>query len=655
MEAPPLPLLLKLADSIYLSLLFPHKIVENRDMRVALLLAIFGLSLPAQRLDPIQWTAISSEKEGKTVIQLTAQSEQPWHLYSMTTPRPPIATTAKIEGVEDLEIFQPAPLRKFDPNFDAETETFDGETIFFLRGTIPANSKISVRYQACTDTQCLPPRKKEIEIVPGTVPAIPASHILVGLKTAASAGSATPAKETEPASAPAEEGLAQFLLIAFGLGIAAIFTPCVFPMIPITMSFFLGQSEGRSRSQQIYQAVLFCLGIIVLFTLLGFTLTALLGASGVIQIASNPWVNTFIAVIFIALAFSMLGAFEITLPSGLLTKLNSASGSGGALGTLLMGLTFSLTSFACVGPFVGTLLAASVTGNRLQPTLGMASFATGLALPFFFLALFPSVLNKMPRSGGWLARVKVIMGFVVLAIALKYIANVDQVLQLEFVTRERFLAAWVVLFSLPGLYLLGLIPMEGIKKDENLGIGRLLSGTAFLVFAVSLIPGMFGSNLGDLDAYVPLAKQNRSGESSSSSGLVWMKNDLPGALAKAKAEGKMVFVNFTGYACTNCHWMKANMFTRPEIRQALSQFVLVELYTDGMDAESEKNQLLQESKFQTVAIPFYAILDPDEKTVATFPRLTKSSEEYLSFLNQGLGVNTSSAQTASIGIAGKLF
>lgn len=622
-------------------------------MRAALFIfAVVGFSLPAQKLDPIQWSAVSSSTDGQAVVQLTAKpTDHTWHLYSLTTPRPPIATTVKIEGLENIEIFQPPPIRKFDPNFDVETETYEGETIFYLRGAIPENSKVSVRYQACTDTQCLPPRRKEIEVTRGPVPAIPANYLKVGATAPGSvSGSTTPATPSPAAAQPENEGLAQFLLIAFGLGIAAIFTPCVFPMIPITMSFFLGQSEGRSRSQQISQAVLFCLGIIVLFTLLGFTLTAMMGASGVIQIASNPWVNTFIATIFIALALSMFGAFEITLPSGLLTKLNDASGSGGAVGTLLMGLTFSLTSFACVGPFVGTLLAASVTGDKLQPTLGMASFATGLALPFFFLALFPSLLKKMPRSGGWLARVKVIMGFVVLAIALKYIANIDQVLQWEFITRERFLAAWVVLFSLPGLYLLGLLPMEGVKRDENLGIGRLLSGTAFIVFAISLLPGMFGGKLGDLDAYVPLAKQSQGGEASST-GLVWMKNDLPGALAKAKAEGKMVFVNFTGYACTNCHWMKANMFTRPEIRDALSKFVLVELYTDGTDAASEENQKLQESKFQTVAIPFYAILDPDEKAIATFPRLTKSPEEYLAFLNHGTG----GVQTATVRISSDLF
>jgi thiol:disulfide interchange protein DsbD len=313
-----------------------------------------------------------------------------------------------------------------------------------------------------------------------------------------------------------------------------------------------------------------------------------------------------------------------------------------------MGLTFSLTSFACVGPFVGTLLAASVTGDRTQPVLGMMAFAAGLSLPFFALALFPSVLKKMPCAGSWMMRVKVVMGFIILAAALKYAANIDQVLQWNLLTRERFLAAWFVLFLLPGLYLLGLLPMEGIKRDENLGISRLLTGALFVIFSVSLLPGMVGGKLGELDAYVPLAAEG-SGGPSASAGLPWSKNDLAGALAKARAEGKLVFVNFTGYACTNCHWMKANMFPRPEIRDALGRFVLLELYTDGTDAASERNQRYQEDKFQTVAIPHYAILDPDEKVIASFPGLTKDPAEYLAFLNSGVAV-----QAGPVGVGGDL-
>src|SRR5207248_1929316 len=207
----------------------------------------------------------------------------------------------------------------------------------------------------------------------------------------------------------------------------------------------------------------------------------LLGPFGIVQLGSNPWVNGFITLLFITFGLSLLGAFEITIPSVVLTRLNQSADRGGFAGSLLMGLTFSLSSFACVGPFVGTLLAASVSGGAVRPLAGMVAFATGLALPFFLLALFPGYLKRMPRSGGWLARVKVVMGFVILAASLKYLASLDQVLQWGFLTRERFLAAWIVLFAMAGLYLLGFLRLEGIKPDEPVGLGRLLCGMALLI------------------------------------------------------------------------------------------------------------------------------------------------------------------------------
>jgi thiol:disulfide interchange protein DsbD len=352
-----------------------------------------------------------------------------------------------------------------------------------------------------------------------------------------------------------------------------------------------------------------------------------------------------------------LGAFEINIPSPILTLLNRSSDKGGFAGALLMGLTFSLASFACVGPFVGTLLAASVAGGGARPLIGMVTFSTGLALPFFLLALFPSYLKRLPRSGGWLARVKVIIGFVVLAASLKYVSSVDQVLQWGWLTRERFLAAWIVLFAMAGLYLLGFVRLEGVKPDERMGLGRLLVGMAFLVFALSLAPGMFGGRLGGLDAYVPAASAVTPG--SSGSALPWMKDQYRAALDRARREGKRVFVNFTGYACTNCHWMRANMFTRPEIAAALKDFVLVELYTDGTDDASEVNQNLELSKFHTVAIPFYAILDADEKAIATFAGSTSDAREYLAFL-QGPGAEAQGPGAggqgpgAAIGVFSKL-
>jgi thiol:disulfide interchange protein len=604
----------------------------------ALLLLLAVLPLEAQKLDPIQWAlgAFPAAKAGEEVkIPVRAKMGEKWHLYSLTTPPPPKPTRigAPAEGAAFtvVKVEQPAPHKQLDVNFQSETETFDGAVEFTLTAKalrdIAANDaglQVEVRYQACDDKQCLPPRKKAVAYDAGFEFAA----------TPQKASEATKAAE-KPKAAP--EPLGQFLLLAFGFGLASIFTPCVFPMIPITMSFFLTK-QGASRGRIIGEAAVFCLGIVVLFSLIGFAMTALLGASGVVSIGSNVYVNSFIAAIFLALGLSLLGAFEITLPSGLLTKLNSASEGGGIVGTLLMGLTFSLTSFACVGPFMGTLLAASVSGDKLQPVLGMMAFSSGLALPFFFLALFPGMLQSMPRAGNWMLRVKIVMGFIILAAMLKYLSNVDAVLQLGLLPRERFLALWVVLFALPGLYLLGKLPMEGIKVGETLGVGRALVGTLFLAFALSLVPGMFGANLGELEAFIPFAKEGTASlGGGSEKKLAWVKDDLAGALVRAKAENKRVLVAFTGIACTNCHWMKANMFTKPEVAAAMNEFILVELYTDVLDDKtSEANQQLQEKLFATVAIPYYAVFDAEEKVVSGFPGLTKDAKTWVDFLHTAL-------------------
>ncbi len=610
---------------------------------VAALAAGYG-----QKLDPIQWTLTSEVAKappGATMpLHLKATFQEGWHLYSLTTPAGgPIPTTAQLAenpAVKASKLYQPPPIRQFDKNFNLDTETFENEVDLPLAAELVPDAKgaieltANVRYQACNDRQCLPPRKKTaaFTVTIDSTAASPAAFIVPAGYTEIKPGavavkvvnaSATPTETPAPENAG---GLPAFLVTAFGLGLAAIFTPCVFPMIPITVSFFLNQRGG------ILQAMVFSCGIVVLFCALGLGVTAAVGPFGVNQLGANPWVNGFITLVFGAFALSLLGAFEITLPSSMLTKLDSASRRGGYFGTLLMGLTFALTSFACIGPFMGSLLVASVQSKGLQPVLGMVSFAGGLASPFFFLAAFPGYLKKLPKSGGWLARVKVVMGFVLLAAMLKYASNIDQVLQLGWLTRERFLAGWFVLFTLAGLYLLGLLKLEGNDEGDHLGIGRLLTASVLLIFAFSLLPGMFGAPLGELDAYVPPTTggilNNRA-----STQQVWMKNQYQQALDQARAENKLVLVTFTGYACTNCHWMKANMFPRPEIAEAASKLVLVELYTDGTDKESEQNQKLQDEKFSTVAIPYYAILDPDGRVVASFAKgMTTNTQEFLAFL-----------------------
>jgi thiol:disulfide interchange protein DsbD len=593
----------------------------------------------AQKKDPVQWTLSADARAvppGATVpLKFTAVMEPGWHIYSLTIPGPaPIPTTVQLAenpAIAAYKIYQPPPERKIDKTIDLDTEMYENRVELWLPVTLAADAsgevevRASARYQVCDDRECLRPVTKT-------------SSVTLTLDPTAAAPAAAPPPGyidiAQPPAAPAygenASGLLAFALTAFGFGLAAVFTPCVFPMIPITVSFFLAQRGG------ILQAVVFAAGIVTLFCGLALALTLALGPFGVVQMSSHPWVNGFIAAVFFLFALSLLGAFEITLPARLLTRMDRASRRGGYLGTLLMGLTFSLTSFACVGPFVGPLLASSLTGASLaQPVVGMAGFATGLAAPFFFLAAFPSYLQKLPRSGAWLMRVKVVMGFLLLAVMLKYVSNVDQVLQTGVLTRERFLAAWFVLFAMAGLYLLGFLRLEGIEPGDRMGVGRLLTAGLLLIFAFSLLPGMFGAPLGELDAYVPAATNPGllGARGAANPAPVWMKDAYREALERGRAENKLVLVNFTGYACTNCHWMKANMFPRPEVAAALNEFVLVELYTDGLDAASEANQRLQE-RYQTIAQPFYVILQPDETVVATFSGSTRDVQEYLSFLRR---------------------
>ncbi|HYO81966.1 MAG TPA: cytochrome c biogenesis protein CcdA, partial [Bryobacteraceae bacterium] len=618
-------------------------------MRAWALLSLAALPLFPQSRNPVKWTvtpeSASVSPGGLVPLKFRATIDSGWHIYSLTNPEGgPTPTTIKVipphPAVARLRLYSQKPHTKYDANFQMNVEALEGDVTLLGALEIAGEAQpgeveapLLIRYQACTDKECLPKKLTvpvKLRVQPGVASAawsLPPDYLEA---TGPSKAASQPAQQKS--DAPPQE-LGPFLAVAFGFGLAAIFTPCVFPMIPITMSFFL-QRPGATRGDSVRQAVLFCLGIVVLFTVMGAAVTALAGPFGVVQLGSNPWVNGFIALVFVTFGLSLLGAFEITLPSGLLTRMNQASERGGITGTLLMGLTFSLTSFACVGPFVGTLLAGSVQGGGVQPLLGMMAFSSGLAAPFFALALFPSWLQRMPRSGGWLARVKVVLGFIILAAALKYVSSVDQVLQWNVLTRERFLAFWIVLFALPGLYLLGMLRMEGIRQDETVGVGRTLAGAIFLIFAISLFPGMFGGGLGELDAYIPLRAESAAVSGSSTATSVWMKNDLEGALTRARQENKQVMVNFTGYACTNCHWMKANMFTRPQVAQALGNYVLVELYTDGTDAVSEANQKLQETQFSTVAIPFYAIFDADRRVVGTFAGLTRSESDFLTFLKK---------------------
>jgi thiol:disulfide interchange protein DsbD len=412
-------------------------------------------------------------------------------------------------------------------------------------------------------------------------------------------------------------------------------------MIPITVSYFTNHASG-SRTKSVRLALIYSIGIIATFTLLGMLLAIAVGAAGINLFAANPWVNLLITTIFLFFALNLFGAYEITVPTGILTKLDritrSREGEGsGIIGALLMGLTFTLTSFTCTSPFVGTILVAASQGDWQMPLLGMLAFSTVFALPFFILALVPQWASQLPRAGGWMNSVKVAMGFLEVAAAMKFISNVDLVWNWGIFTRDVVLAVWIAIGMILTVYLLGKFQLSHDSKSERIGAFRLISAVISLALSFYLVTGLFGAKMGELEAFLPPDLNNSSARffGSADDKLEWIKNDYEGALAKAKAENKRVFIDFTGYTCTNCRWMEANVFPKPEVVAEFEKMVLVSLYTDGSGEIYEKQQQMEQDMFGTVALPFYAIVDADGRTIAAFPGLTRNVPEFVDFLKKG--------------------
>jgi len=434
-----------------------------------------------------------------------------------------------------------------------------------------------------------------------------------------------------------QEGLLSFILFALSMGFLALLTPCVFPMIPITVSFFTKAGE-KEDSSPLFSALVYTIGIIVIFTSLGLMLALTLGAAGANQLASNPWVNIFIAALFIYFAFSLFGHYEIQLPSAIRQLSSQQEKRGGVLGILFMALTFTLTSFTCTVQFVGLLLVAASQGDYFWPILGMVVFSTAFASPFFFLALFPQYLAKLPKSGGWLNSVKVTMGFLELGAAMKFISNSDLVWQWGIFTKQVVLAVWVIISIMMGLYLLGKIKLPHDSDISFIGVPRLVLSIVFMSFGLYLTGGLFGQPLhGLIDSYLPpvvdSSRQNIAFELGEEH-VVWLDN-LPEALEVAKVEKKPVFIDFTGYTCTNCRWMETNVFEDPEVKKLFNKFVMLRLYTDGGENYRE-NQKMEISRFGTAALPFYVVLSPDDEEISRFPGMDPDASKFIDFLEKSL-------------------
>jgi thiol:disulfide interchange protein DsbD len=626
----------------------------------------------------VHWTAKLPSgpalKSGtKITADLSATIEDGWHVYSITQPPGgPLRTVITVPADQALrgdgKITGTEPHSSYDPNFQMETQYYEESVSFKVPLVVdssakagPANSVVNVRFQTCNDRLCLPPTTIHVPLA-GTIakaspqqaiPKLPQEEfafasVLPGISFLSSLLAATPVPAD---NVPVGGSLLSFLWFAMGFGALSLLTPCVFPMIPITVSYFT-KYASESRATAIRNALVYAIGIVATFTIVGMALAIIVGAGGVNLLAASPWVNLLLTAIFVAFALNLFGAFLIQIPPSLVNKLETATrGAGGAgtIGALLMGFTFTLTSFTCTAPFVGTVMVLASRGQWRWPLVGMLGFSTVFALPFFFLALTPQWLSRLPKSGGWLNSVKVTMGFLELAAAMKFISNVDLVWHWGIFTRQVCLAAWVAIGFAAALYLLGVFRLPHEAPVQSIRASRLLCGMCSLAVTFYLFTGLFDHKLGTLESFLPPAEAANSAAAPSDAKkqeVTWLTNDYQGALVRAKQEHKYVFVNFTGYTCTNCRWMESNMFPRPEVKAELGKFILVELYTDGDGKVYEDQQKFQQEKFGTVALPYYAVLDPNGNAVSTFAGLTHNASEFLAFLEKGSG-STPSANKAS--------
>lgn len=572
---------------------------------------------------------------------LEARIDPGWHLYALTQegggPQPlviavPEESPFKMAG----PVIAPLPITAPDANFNIDTQYHAEEATFYVPLTVPADAAgrtqldLDITFQTCTERFCLPPRTERVSLsllVPGT-----GADVTSVVRAATPATSGAKVFVEDMAASSAASTFPAYLGLAALMGALSLLTPCVFPMVPITVSYFTGRAE-KDRRRAVSQALVYGAGIVMTFTAVGAVLAFGFGASGLNQFAANPWLNLGIAALFIAFALNLFGAFELRLPSRFLTSAAAAdSGRGRYVGTLLMGLAFTLTSFTCTAPFLGTLLVVASQGDWQWPLGGLLVFSAVFALPFVLLAWAPQAVAALPRSGAWLLSVKATMGLLELAAALKFLSNVDLVWGWGIFTRDVVIALWIIIGAVLVIYLAGGLRLGHAPKLPRPGLPRWVTVAGALMVTIWLGTGLAGQRLGELEAFLPPGELG-GGEDGE---LAWIVNDYEAALAQASKENRPILIDFTGYTCTNCRWMEANMFTKPEVSRELARYVRLRLYTDGRGEQYLRFQNLQRDMFGTVALPYYAVLAPGGVPVVAFGGLTRDSAQFVAFLQRGL-------------------
>lgn len=616
--------------------------------------------------NPVEWKF--SQKDlgnGEFELQFKATIDEHWHVYSMNLPEETMTLPTAFEfdslkGVKlDGKAVEPTPITKFDPVNQEELSWFENEVTFTQKVKLTDSTgyvKGALNYMACDDEKCLAPEWVDFEFK--------------------LSGEVAAASSTIGETSTKDRSWVGIFIAGFLGGFLALLTPCVFPMIPLTVSFFTKQSKDRAKG--VTNALLYGFFIIFIYVVLGFLVTVTFGADALNALSTNVWFNLFFFVLLVVFAISFLGAFEITLPSSWVNKADQASDKGGIIGIFFMAFTLSLVSFSCTGPIIGTLLVeAAVNGGVMGPIMGMTGFSLALALPFGLFAAFPGWLNSMPKSGGWLNSVKVVLGLLELALALKFLSNADLVVQAGFLKRELFLAIWIGIFGTLALYLFGFIRFPHDSPVSNISIPRYLFGLLVLVFTIYLVPGLWGAPLKIISGFPPpnFYSESPNGFGSATVSAPYLSDgseivgdpehcphglpcfhDYEEGLEYAKESGKPIMLDFTGWACVNCRKMEEQVWSDPRVLKRLREdFVLISLYVDEKLELPKEEQIeveiggktkklrtvgnrwsyMQAQRFGTNSQPYYVILDHEENQLGPSAAYDPDIEKYVNWLDAG--------------------
>lgn len=650
----------------------------------------------AQIFDPVKWkSAIKMTDATNGVVTFTATVDAGWHVYGTQLPAggpEPTSVQWNNQGVKLVGGLTPskAAHKQHDETFDMDLSWWTGSVTLSQKFTVTAKEyKIegSIRYMACDDENCTPPKSESFSFK-GTAAQTPVAEA-VQAPTANATSADTAATLAQPVAtvgagdsavaspthdqlwAPvtaiegdnvdvediADRSLWYIFWACFLGGLLALLTPCVWPMIPMTVSFFLKKSGSRAKA--ITNATTYGLSIIIIFLLLGICFTVLFGASAMNALATSAWCNLLFFALLVIFAISFFGAFEITLPQSLSNKMDStASKTTGMLSIFFMAATLVIVSFSCTGPIIGTLLVeAASRGSVMGPVVGMTGFAIALAIPFTVFALFPTMLKKMPKSGGWLNTVKVVLGFIELALSLKFLSVADLAYGWRILDRETFIALWIAIFGVMGLYLLGMFRFksDGEPKSSGIGVMRFFLALVSLSFTAYLVPGLWGAPLKATSAFVPpLYTQdfNLYG------GEQVEYDDFDEGMKAAAAQGKPVFIDFSGHGCVNCRKMEGAVLDEANVKKMISEdFVTIKLMVDDktplqqpmvvqengkqttLTTVGDKWSYLQRHKFNSNSQPYYVVLDQQGALLSGPFAYNEDVDAFIAFLKRGANAN----------------